>query len=324
MIRLDHHTSPLSPNPKQSPEHKIIPWDDAHFTVTDAVELQQSLVDANGDEKHQPLNPVSIPSPPGGGNATSPNNERSSSLSPVPPLAEEKEADIDVHKREEEEEDEAAQNEQSSPRVEKADESRLSPLSELSAPSDQEEDPSGEGDANGGNADTVETSAETEKPPPSGSEEKPNEQSQSEAPSQPNTQPSPFATPAPMTPTISTSIPSSTNPSQDPKVTTLLELNVDLFNLCMQLQSKNVPNSDPRYQQYSTRLQSNLTWLATVAEQNQQQGVRTLERTWPPTNASLGHTPPNIGSTLLNPPDRRHPSRRSNTKTLQQAWFTFR
>ncbi|KAF8171844.1 hypothetical protein BJ912DRAFT_116553 [Pholiota molesta] len=272
MIRLDHHTSPLSPHPKQSPDHKIIPWDDGHFAVNDAVELGQTLVESTGDEKQPPPDPVSLPSPPGA-NATSPSLERSSSLSPVPPLAEEKEADVEIPQREEEEEDEAVPDEPSPPRVEKADESRQStPLSELSPPPDQEEEPSGEGDANGGDAATAEAPAETNKSPPA-PDEKPDEQVQSDAPSQPNPHPSPpasIATPAPMTPTIPTTTPSSINTTQDPRVVAILDLNAELFSVCMLLQGKNIPTSDPRFQQYSNRLQSNLTWLATAAEQNRQ------------------------------------------------------
>ena len=231
MIRLDHHTSPLSPNPKQSPEHKIIPWDDAAF----AVSMDDIAHDSTGNGIPQPPDPASLLSPIDG-NSTSPTGERSSSLSPVPPLAEEKEAEVEIIQREEEEEDEAAPAEQPSPpRVDKPEESRQStPLSELSPPPDQDED---EGV---GPTEATENKAEVEtpeKPPPPEVDQTATEQipSPSTAQPEPATQPPPSTspaasidTPAPMTPTIATATPSS-NTIQDPKVVTILELNVELL-----------------------------------------------------------------------------------------------
>ncbi|KAF8963375.1 hypothetical protein BDZ97DRAFT_1919814 [Flammula alnicola] len=88
-----------------------------------------------------------------------------------------------------------------------------------------------------------------------------------------------FLLPVPSTfPRFSTStIPTATTPTttantvmQDPKVVTILELNVELLKVCMLFQAKGVPNSDPRFQQYSKCLQSNLTRLAAAADQSRQ------------------------------------------------------
>ncbi|KAL6306816.1 hypothetical protein BKA93DRAFT_823990 [Sparassis latifolia] len=55
----------------------------------------------------------------------------------------------------------------------------------------------------------------------------------------------------------------------DPKVVAILELNMHLLSVCMAYQSQGVALAEPRIQQYSSRLQSNLTWLAAAADENQ-------------------------------------------------------
>ncbi|KAL4241524.1 hypothetical protein ABKN59_000071 [Abortiporus biennis] len=61
---------------------------------------------------------------------------------------------------------------------------------------------------------------------------------------------------------------SNTTPKVDPKVVAVLELNNNLFKVTMELQARGIPPNDPRFQQYSMRLQSNLTWLAAAADEN--------------------------------------------------------
>lgn len=235
MIRLDHHTSPLSPNPKQSPEHKIIPWDDAHFSVS----MDDIAHDSTENGKQQPSDPASPPSP-ADGNSASPTGERSSSLSPVPPLADEKEAALETSHPESVKESERAA-EESATRVDKLDESRQStPLSELSPAPDQDEEINGEGEESSADAEVAESiqKVEASEKGPSEVDQKPIDQPRS--PSTAQAEPAPrinppaspsasIGTPAPMTPTIPTTSPSTSTVMQDPKVVTILELNVELL-----------------------------------------------------------------------------------------------
>ncbi|KAI9063479.1 hypothetical protein FKP32DRAFT_1603650 [Trametes sanguinea] len=57
-------------------------------------------------------------------------------------------------------------------------------------------------------------------------------------------------------------------PSHDPKVVSILELNSLLLRVSMEFQARGVPMQDPNFNQYSLRLQSNLTWLAAAADEN--------------------------------------------------------
>ncbi|KAI1785341.1 hypothetical protein LXA43DRAFT_976283 [Ganoderma leucocontextum] len=61
---------------------------------------------------------------------------------------------------------------------------------------------------------------------------------------------------------------SSKAPSLDPKVISILELNSLLLRVSMEYQARGVPITEPRFHQYSLRLQSNLTWLAAAADDN--------------------------------------------------------
>ncbi|CAL1701922.1 unnamed protein product [Somion occarium] len=68
------------------------------------------------------------------------------------------------------------------------------------------------------------------------------------------------------------SIPEVNNPSNDsssdPKVLVILEMNSYLLKVFLAYQARNIPLTDPRVQQYTTRLQSNLHWLASAADEN--------------------------------------------------------
>ncbi|KAF8952136.1 hypothetical protein BDZ97DRAFT_2000233 [Flammula alnicola] len=174
--------------------------------------------------------------------------------------------------------------------VEKPSSRQSAPLSELSPAPDQEEE------ANGGDAEMAEGEKETaegksaEKAPVEAEAKVPTPPAQisitqpevpTTQPSQPPTPPSTTSNPsepsALTTPTIATTTPTAMTSTtttntvmQDPKVVTILELNVELLKVCVLFQAKGVPNSDPRFQQYSKCLQSNLTWLAAAADQSRQ------------------------------------------------------
>ena len=174
MIHLDRnlHSSPLS---KQNIDHhKILSWsslshDDQSFNpddfLSDALTAVEPDIDpvsitASAQSNPGPPTPIntngpllshtSSPASPADGNSASPTRDRSSSLSPapetgsaigsppLPPAAEEKEAPAVVPQREEEEEEE--EEEDDGVQVNHA--SRQStPLSELSPPPDQDDEP---------------------------------------------------------------------------------------------------------------------------------------------------------------------------------------
>ncbi|PFH50336.1 hypothetical protein AMATHDRAFT_61265 [Amanita thiersii Skay4041] len=56
--------------------------------------------------------------------------------------------------------------------------------------------------------------------------------------------------------------------ASEAKVVTILELNSELIHICMEFQKKGIAPMDSHYQQFSHRLQSNLTWLAAAADHN--------------------------------------------------------
>ncbi|OJA18374.1 hypothetical protein AZE42_00756, partial [Rhizopogon vesiculosus] len=53
----------------------------------------------------------------------------------------------------------------------------------------------------------------------------------------------------------------------DAKVVRILEINSELLKVCMEFQTRGVPTNDPRFGQFANRLQVNLTWLASAADQ---------------------------------------------------------
>ncbi|KAF5371942.1 hypothetical protein D9615_008087 [Tricholomella constricta] len=198
-------------------------------------------------DSHDPVvSHTSSPASPADGNTASPTRDRSSSLSPPPetaadsPPAKEPELEteepLETLRKEEEEEDEV--------RVEQA--SRQStPLSELSPPppdQDDEQEP----------AAAVKAEEDEVKPV-----EQPVPQPEPKLESTSSIQ-------SPATPT--NPIPISPLQSNDPKVVSTLELNLELLRVCMEFQSRGIPISEPRFSQYSARLQSNLAWLAAAAD----------------------------------------------------------
>ncbi|KAI0250518.1 hypothetical protein BJV78DRAFT_552152 [Lactifluus subvellereus] len=76
------------------------------------------------------------------------------------------------------------------------------------------------------------------------------------------------------------SAPSGTTPNS--KAALILELNAELLKICMEFQTRVIPTDDQRYQQYASRLQSNLTWLAAAADAHHIQNRHPLPNMQPP------------------------------------------
>ncbi|KAF6762472.1 hypothetical protein DFP72DRAFT_558704 [Ephemerocybe angulata] len=66
---------------------------------------------------------------------------------------------------------------------------------------------------------------------------------------------------------------SSSTAESDPKIAAMLEINAELLNICMAFQARGVPTSDMRYQQYQSKLQGNLHFLAQVMDPNAPQNA---------------------------------------------------
>ncbi|KAI0346963.1 hypothetical protein BDW22DRAFT_1425055 [Trametopsis cervina] len=79
-----------------------------------------------------------------------------------------------------------------------------------------------------------------------------------------------------------TSATSSGSNKLDPKVVTILELNAELLKACMEFQTRGIPMSDPRVQQFATRLQNNLGWLAAAADSKSNHNGHSLPQMQPP------------------------------------------
>lgn len=279
MIHLDrnHHVSP-----KQN-LHKIVAWPSDHDDDAFSADIAPVFDVAN--PKSDPVTPavntddfLQSPASPADGNSTSPTRDRSSSLSPVPdtispqtqahatppppPAAEEKEAPVEVPTREEEEEDEV--------QAEKA--SRLStPLSELSPPSDQDDEP----EAPSENVDEP-TMTKVEPEAQESPKQEPDPPKPTTPPIRSSQEPQPEVAPSeqpqnspvvhsPASPSASASGSASQRPL-DPKVVSILNLNVELlkypffghvnimaltgfYRVCMVFQNKGLVASDPRFQQ---------------------------------------------------------------------------
>ncbi|KAG1811201.1 uncharacterized protein BJ212DRAFT_1375527 [Suillus subaureus] len=68
--------------------------------------------------------------------------------------------------------------------------------------------------------------------------------------------------PSPNLPPAKLSDPSA----KDPKVDRILEINSELFKVCMEFQTRGVPQTDARFSHFSNRLQVNLAWLTVAAD----------------------------------------------------------
>ncbi|KAH9059379.1 hypothetical protein EDB87DRAFT_1622617 [Lactarius vividus] len=74
------------------------------------------------------------------------------------------------------------------------------------------------------------------------------------------------------------------------KATLILGLNAELLKICMEFQSRTIPTDDQRYQQYASRLQSNLTWLAAAADAHHTQNRHPLPIMQPPVQLDIVST----------------------------------
>ncbi|KAJ6543878.1 hypothetical protein B0H19DRAFT_289364 [Mycena capillaripes] len=190
----------------------------------------------------RPASGASSPASPADGNSASPTRERSSSLSPAP-----------------------------SPRpAPDAPTAASTPLSELSPPPDDDDDDAAtQGDAPNKPKDSASSASAS---PPSKADDhdvKPSQQSSNLMPaSSPSTRPSPPIDSIP-TPSAAGTEPTSPIPG-DPKVAVMLELNEELLKVCMEFQKRRMALSEPQFQAYSARLQSNLAWSASVVDHGRQ------------------------------------------------------
>ncbi|KAI0301957.1 hypothetical protein B0F90DRAFT_1716584 [Multifurca ochricompacta] len=73
-----------------------------------------------------------------------------------------------------------------------------------------------------------------------------------------------------------TSFLSSVGTGSNSKAALILELNAELLKICGEFQARTIPTDDQRYQQYASRLQSNLTWLAAAADAHHTQNRHPL------------------------------------------------
>ncbi|KAF7330805.1 hypothetical protein MVEN_02419700 [Mycena venus] len=141
------------------------------------------------------------------------------------------------------------------------------PLSELSPPPDDFEDDAPKQDDAADKPKDAPASA-PDSPPSKGDDHdvKPSQQSSSN--SMPDSSPS--ARPSPPIDSIATPSAAGTQPTSpapgDPKVAVMLELNEELLKVCMEFQKRRMALSEPQFQAYSSRLQSNLSWSASVVD----------------------------------------------------------
>lgn len=77
-------------------------------------------------------------------------------------------------------------------------------------------------------------------------------------------------------PAMSISTATASPRKTDPKVDVMIELNAELLKVCMEFQARGIPLADPRAHQYAARLQSNLTWMATAADEHRKFSVHSM------------------------------------------------
>ncbi|KAL4082126.1 hypothetical protein V8B97DRAFT_168886 [Scleroderma yunnanense] len=86
--------------------------------------------------------------------------------------------------------------------------------------------------------------------------------------------------------------PNMPHSSNNAKVIRILELNAELFNVCVEFQHRGVQITDLRFQQYCKRLHTNITWLAAASEQRQHNAQVPLPIMEPP--VAVEFSPPRI------------------------------
>ncbi|KAF9076648.1 hypothetical protein BDP27DRAFT_809798 [Rhodocollybia butyracea] len=249
MIHVDRnqHTPVLSAHSKQniiiSAETQLRDWTESsprkQARISSPLQPETILPGPTTPKDNQPItaNPEapSTPASPADGNSTSPTREHSSSsLSPVtdthsspPPATTNSTSNLDASALEQQADDKASR--------------QSTPLSELSPPPDDDEDEKKETENSTEDADTKKELQELPEHP---------------------------SNPYPTAPASSTS-PHDTQPQpggKDPKVVAILDLNSELFKALLEFQTRGMNSSDTRFQQFASRLQSNLNYLATAAD----------------------------------------------------------
>ncbi|KAJ7163781.1 hypothetical protein C8R43DRAFT_988630 [Mycena crocata] len=257
MIHLDrnHHPSPLSTTTQN--KDLILPtnpisWpalDDDYSNPEYPQVPQNKPAPAKGPvtpqdaADPQPASSASSPASPADGNSASPARERSSSLSPAP-------------------------SPRAAPESATAASRMSTPLSELSPPPDDFDDDAPKQD-DAPESKPKDALASAPASPPSKADDHDVKQSSNLMPVS-----SPSARPSPPIDSISTPSAAGTEPTSpapgDPKVAAMLELNEELLKVCLEFQKRKMAFSEPQFQAYSLRLQSNLTWSASVVDHNQQ------------------------------------------------------
>ncbi|KAJ3975943.1 hypothetical protein EV361DRAFT_886163 [Lentinula raphanica] len=217
-------------------------------------------ITANPETRSSPPSPIQEPS-------TSPNREHSSSsLSPIPDTTHSSPTPATTNSLPN---TEAASAEQATDDKESR---QSTPLSELSPPPDDDDPPSDEKKDVENSVDEAVAKKEQDV------ENKPLEKPSSST----NPYPSHSSNSAP-SPSASPNHPSSYPSGKDPKVSTILELNAELFKILLELQARGVNSSDMRFQSFATRLQSNLNFLATAADRPSTQPMTYPMMEAPPT-----------------------------------------
>jgi len=281
MIHLDRN---LHSSPQNIDHHKILSWsslshDDQSFNPDDFLSDALTAVDHHIDPLSIPNGPIlSHTSSPADGNSTSPTRDRSSSLSPapetgsnigsppLPPAAEEKEAPAVIPRREEEEEEDGDDEMQASHPSRQS-----TPLSELSPPPDQDDEPDVPEPEGGTGSESVTKEGGGQKEPKTDvmkvkssdhhasfassprastdavtSESKPSYDS--------NLAKTTNLMPLSSAPSIDSPAPPlfPTSPTQksDPKVVSILDLNSELLKICIDFQTRGFAGSDMKFQQY--------------------------------------------------------------------------
>ncbi|KAH7875962.1 hypothetical protein F5879DRAFT_1045908 [Lentinula edodes] len=264
MIHVDRnqHTAVLSSHSKQNlvlpVEKQLRDWAESvpqkPARILSPSQPETTLPGPTTPKDNQPIaaNPEA-PSPsasPADGNSASPNREHSSSsLSPIPDTAHSSPPPPTTNSSN----NEAALAE---PLLDDKESRQSTPLSELSPPPDDDDPPPDENKDPENFADDAITKKEY-----SDVEVKFLEKSSLST----NPYPSRSSDYAP-SPSTSPNHTLSHPNGKDPKVATILELNSELFKILLELQARGVSPSDTRFQHFSTRLQSNLNYLATAAD----------------------------------------------------------
>ncbi|KAJ7667589.1 hypothetical protein DFH06DRAFT_1380833 [Mycena polygramma] len=263
MIHLDrnHHPSPLSTTTQN--KDLILPTNPISWPALDDDFPADEYPQVDRKQPQNPKGPMtptdqadprpasgaSSPASPADGNSASPTRERSSSLSPCtrPP---------------------APPQTPPQPRPPPSASSHHLQTTLRTTSSKQD-------DATEKLKDTASSAPASPPPKPDDHDVKPSQQSSNLMPaSSPSTRPSPLIDSI-ATPSAAGTEPTSPTPG-DPKVAVMLELNEELLKVCMEFQKRRMALSEPQFQAYSARLQTNLAWSASVVDHGRQGRIQEL------------------------------------------------